>query len=295
MNAGLLYLNPSLSASSRLFRELNRDSTLLERFVVSSSQARHRPRRPARGRSPASSTTSPPPPARSAPSRQALRRRDRAAAALHAPREHDLREPARDARRPRPAGRRLQARRQEAAPVPRRAAPAGARRAADVPRPQPTARAARRRQRPDRARQRPGRRCATSPSAPSTRNGKERQGALPGLDQGARGGHAAARLLPALRGRPDRLVRRLQPLRHLRRARRAPRASASTPTRSRSLDGPAQPVPPELRDEVFQAVGGDRPAQPLPGRRDREPGRLATLQADAGLQLRPDPDARRAS
>jgi phospholipid/cholesterol/gamma-HCH transport system substrate-binding protein len=38
MNAGLLYLNPSLAASSRLFRELNRDSRLLKRFVVSSSQ-----------------------------------------------------------------------------------------------------------------------------------------------------------------------------------------------------------------------------------------------------------------
>ena len=38
MNAGLLYLNPSLSASSRLFRELNADSKLLERFVVSSSK-----------------------------------------------------------------------------------------------------------------------------------------------------------------------------------------------------------------------------------------------------------------
>jgi phospholipid/cholesterol/gamma-HCH transport system substrate-binding protein len=38
MNAGLLYLNPSLSSSSRLFRELNRDSKLLERFVVASSQ-----------------------------------------------------------------------------------------------------------------------------------------------------------------------------------------------------------------------------------------------------------------
>jgi phospholipid/cholesterol/gamma-HCH transport system substrate-binding protein len=38
MNAGLLYLNPSLQASSRLFRELNADSKLLERFVVSSSE-----------------------------------------------------------------------------------------------------------------------------------------------------------------------------------------------------------------------------------------------------------------
>ena len=38
MNEGLLYLNPSLVASSRLFRELNRDTKLLERFIVSSSQ-----------------------------------------------------------------------------------------------------------------------------------------------------------------------------------------------------------------------------------------------------------------
>jgi phospholipid/cholesterol/gamma-HCH transport system substrate-binding protein len=38
MNEGLLYLNPSLVASSRLFRELNRDTELLERFIVSSSQ-----------------------------------------------------------------------------------------------------------------------------------------------------------------------------------------------------------------------------------------------------------------
>ena len=38
LNAGLLYLNPSLQASSRLFRELNSDSRLLQRFVVSSSQ-----------------------------------------------------------------------------------------------------------------------------------------------------------------------------------------------------------------------------------------------------------------
>ena len=38
MNEGLLYLNPSLSASSKLFNELNRDTPLLERFVVSSSK-----------------------------------------------------------------------------------------------------------------------------------------------------------------------------------------------------------------------------------------------------------------
>jgi phospholipid/cholesterol/gamma-HCH transport system substrate-binding protein len=38
LNAGLMYLNPSLASSSRLFRELNRDTPLLERFIVASSQ-----------------------------------------------------------------------------------------------------------------------------------------------------------------------------------------------------------------------------------------------------------------
>jgi phospholipid/cholesterol/gamma-HCH transport system substrate-binding protein len=37
-NAGWLYLNPSLIASSRLFQEVNRDTPLLERFIVSSSR-----------------------------------------------------------------------------------------------------------------------------------------------------------------------------------------------------------------------------------------------------------------
>jgi phospholipid/cholesterol/gamma-HCH transport system substrate-binding protein len=38
MNEGLLYLNPSLAASSKLFNELNRDTPLLQRFIVSSSK-----------------------------------------------------------------------------------------------------------------------------------------------------------------------------------------------------------------------------------------------------------------
>ena len=38
LNEGLLYLNPSLAASSKLFNELNRDTPLLERFVVASSK-----------------------------------------------------------------------------------------------------------------------------------------------------------------------------------------------------------------------------------------------------------------
>jgi phospholipid/cholesterol/gamma-HCH transport system substrate-binding protein len=38
LNSGWLYLNPSLAASSRLFRELNYDTPLFERFVVASSK-----------------------------------------------------------------------------------------------------------------------------------------------------------------------------------------------------------------------------------------------------------------
>ena len=38
MNEGLLYLNPAMSASSKLFNELNRDTPLLERFVVANSK-----------------------------------------------------------------------------------------------------------------------------------------------------------------------------------------------------------------------------------------------------------------
>src|SRR3954454_8318022 len=37
-NKGWLYLNPSLAASSRFFNELNRDTPLLERFLVANSK-----------------------------------------------------------------------------------------------------------------------------------------------------------------------------------------------------------------------------------------------------------------
>ena len=76
--------------------------------------ARHRPRRPPRGR------LRPGRQPRHHHQRDRLRaagagRLRRAAAGLHAPRQHHLPEPARDARRPRAAGRGLQAGRQEAA------------------------------------------------------------------------------------------------------------------------------------------------------------------------------------
>ena len=134
-NEGIAYLNPSLAASSRLFRELNRDTPLLERFIVSSSQLvtdiadRHDD---LAGLVDHLATTT------TAIGNQqpgAGRRRSAACPTFDAPRQHDLRQPARRARRPRPARRRLQAGREEAAPVPRRAAPARPRRAADDQRP----------------------------------------------------------------------------------------------------------------------------------------------------------------
>ena len=107
------------------------------------------------GASPSAATTSPTssatPTRRRARSPPRTSRSSRAlgAAADHAAaRQHDVREPARDARRPRRAGRRVQARDQGPRAVPARAAPARARRAADDPRPAHARHAARRRQRP---------------------------------------------------------------------------------------------------------------------------------------------------
>ena len=82
-----------------------------------------------------SSTSSPTRPARSPRGADLADARDRRAAAVHAPREHDVREPARDARRPRPAGRGVQAGHAQAARRARRAAPVRPRRDADGPRP----------------------------------------------------------------------------------------------------------------------------------------------------------------
>ena len=122
-NAGFKYLNPSLASSSRLFRELNYDTPLFRRFVVASSKlvtdvASRRD--DLAGLVDHLATTT------GAIGRQkrGAGRRARAAAAVHAQRELDVRQPARDARRPHAARQRVQAGRAEAAPLPRRAAPA---------------------------------------------------------------------------------------------------------------------------------------------------------------------------
>src|SRR5829696_1736045 len=122
-NEGIAYLNPSLAASSRLLRELNRDTPLLERFIVSSSQLvtdiadRHDD---LAGLVDDLATTT-----------TAIGNQNQALA------ESIGRLPGfqRRARRPRSAGRGEQARRQEAAPVPRRASPARPRRSPHPARP----------------------------------------------------------------------------------------------------------------------------------------------------------------
>ena len=149
-NAGWPYLNPSLAASSRLFSELNSRHAAARALHRRLLAARHRPRRPPRRpRRPRR------PPRhhhrRDRPPEAGAVDGDRRPARLHAPRQHDLRQPARHARRPHAARRRLQAGGQEAAPVPRRAAPAGARRAPDAARPLAPRPPPGRRQRPDRA------------------------------------------------------------------------------------------------------------------------------------------------
>ena len=212
-NEGIAYLNPSLAASSRLFREINRDTPLLERFIVSSSQLvtdiadRHDD---LAGLVDDLATTT------TAIGNQSAGavRVDRPPARLRAPRQHHLRQPARRARRPRPARRRLQAGREEAAPVPRRAAPARPRRAPDDQRPLEDRQPPRRRQRPDRADQ-PAAGAARRhhPQGQGQRQAARRR--LQGLAGRAQGQHAGVRVLPPVHARPARLVRRLQPLRRL--------------------------------------------------------------------------------
>ena len=128
-------------------------------------------------------------------------------------------QPAGDARRPRPARRRLEARRRPARPVlpqlPRRLG----RPRPDRPRPRPDHRGARQGQRP--------RRPDPPAAAAGEDRGRPRQpqrraapGRAAGVEHGAPRLARAARLLPHLLARADRLVRRLRPLRRHRRQRR---------------------------------------------------------------------------
>ena len=161
-NAGWAYLNPSLAASSRLFKALDADTPALKRFIGESSQLvgdLATRRADLAGLVDHLATTT----GAIGRQKQALSTAHRRPAGLHAPRRHHLRQPARHARRPPAARRRVEARGQEAAALPGRAAPAGARRAPDAARPLRARALARRLQRPHRAARSPRCRCATPP------------------------------------------------------------------------------------------------------------------------------------
>ena len=228
----------------------------------------------ARTTSPASSTISPPTSGAIGRQKHRSPTRDQPAAAVHAPREHDVREPAGDPRRPRPARRGVQARRQAAEAVPRRAAAAGAQRPADAARPRRAHQAPGREQRPDRADAQQHRRCATSRSARCSATARSaRARSRPRRRRCAR--HAGARFYAVLRARPHRLVRRLQPHRHLRRPRRVlPRR----PARQRVLvrrTAPSCRCRPKLRAAVFNSVASINQSNRCPGAIERELGRTS--------------------
>src|SRR4051794_805193 len=204
------------------------------------------------------------------------------AAADHvAAREQHVREPARDARRPRPARRRVEGRDQGPGAVPARAAPAGARRQADDRRPLDA-------RSPPRARQRPGRGDAQAARLPAGRQ--------PGVQERDRraeeepaGARVRAPVHPGARRLVPRLRRRRCPLRRHR------------PLRAHPADLPRVPVPrPAGRADAGAAAGlpaARRPAAvhaaPLPGLGEPDPARQvgAVPRLQRKSRLRPDPGA----
>ena len=118
------YFNPFLSTSRQLVNQLTQDEGTLTDFIVNSSRAvtAIAEKRDDLASLVGNTNTT----AAAIASQDAALEQALGAAADHAAaRQHDVRQPARDARRPRPAGRRVQAGDQGARAVPARAAPAG--------------------------------------------------------------------------------------------------------------------------------------------------------------------------
>ena len=231
-NVGFQYLNPALSTSRRLFNELTKDTPLLQRFLVDSSQlvtALAERRDDLAGLIGNLNTTT-----------RALGNQKEALAesigrlpAVHAPGQHDVREPALGARRRRPARRRLEAGGEAPRAVPRQPGPFAADAEPDGPRPRLSDPQSRRGQRPDRPDADASRRWPTSPvdtknrTLRAGRHARTRsattRGAFPETVEALKGADGD-RLRAPLHDRLPRLVRRL--LDHGRRLRRAgaPRA-----------------------------------------------------------------------
>jgi len=169
-NEGLMYLAPALSTTDALTSELARDKPRLARFIERGQRPRrrHRDRTQPRHR---------PHPAPSGNRQRAGRSADRAEAygrwpaRLHAAGQDDVREPARQPHRAAPAGRRVEAGRPQARPVPDRPARVRSRRAPDDPRPVAHGQHAGREQRPVR----PDRRRARAARHRDLHQGPQRQ------------------------------------------------------------------------------------------------------------------------
>ena len=269
-NAGWHYLNPSLVGAHAAVRRAAPTTTqLLQRFVVASTQARHRrrraPRRPRPARRPAGHDA----------------RRDRPRARLAGLGDRQLPPFMRRANTTfvnlRATLDDLDPLVEESKPVRRsgcaRAAPSCAPFAIDA---RPTvrdladarARGPGERQRPDRPRRARSCRSATSRSGPVRRNGKERRGLVRRVRRVAASQTPHWAFQRPYVGRPDRLVRRLQPLRHLRRQRLRRAAWPRACHAFRVLNGLVPTLefvdPAELRAAIFRAGRHARPEQPLP-------------------------------
>ena len=131
------YFNPFLSTSRQLVNQLTQDEGTLTDFIVNSSRAvtavAERARRPRLARRQHEHDGG----RDRQRERRARRRRSALLPTTLRRAQHDVRQPARDARRPRPAGRGVQAGDQGAGAVPARAAPAGRERDAHDRRPAP--------------------------------------------------------------------------------------------------------------------------------------------------------------
>ena len=181
--AAFAYLNPAIASSSTLFNEIDRNTGQFTNFVVKTgslvTDLAQRSTDLSGLVSHLSTTT-----AALASQRAALGSSHASAAGLHAPGQHDLRQPALGAERPDAAGQRDQAGRAQAAEAARPAAPAGHRLGPDRPRPVQHHPPARRQQRPDRADQ-AGRAAGRRHRAPRQRQRQDAHGDLPAVDRRA--------------------------------------------------------------------------------------------------------------
>ena len=276
MNEGLLYLNPSLSASSKLFNELNRDTPLLERFVVASSKlvtdvADRRDDLAGLVDNLATTTTA-------IGSEQAalaeaieqlppfMRRANTTFLNLRAALD-DLDPLVEESK---PVAKKLRPFMAELRPLARDARPTFADLAEIMRRPAPTTTCS---SSPACRSRCATRRCARS--RPTARSARRRSRRSPR----AQGRRADRRLRAPVRAGRARLVRRLQPLGHLRRARR--RLARRHPReRVRARQRPALAGAAELRGAAFESSAHAEPAQPLPGlRRAPERRRLQPVEA----------------